>query len=116
MKQRDPRTNDVLLTGFGAQSRRYNALFSLAVHEVQASNDEKEVRIHSPYTPANIRIHGTMYRRVLSAAESNPVRYLVVDPSERLKVATAHGLDQKVVDQLEKTLLAHNPNMQPFGN
>ena len=110
--QHNDDTGAVVQTGFSDQSRRYNALFCLAVHEVQASNKEKELKLNTPYTPANVRIHGTMYRRVLSTAEDNPVRYLVVDPAQRQVVAATFKLDTKIMEQLESILVPGNEHMQ----
>ena len=105
---RDSVTNEVITTGFSAASRRYNALFCLAAHEVQASNAEKEVRLDTPFAPSNIRIHGTMYRRVLAMTETNPIRYLVVDPAQRQVTAKDKGLNKTTVMQLENLFLPHN--------
>jgi hypothetical protein len=100
------------MSGFSNESRRFNSLFCLAVHEVQSSDPTKEVKLHTPFTPANVRIHGTMYRRVLSSAESNAVQYLVVDPAGRRDASSAHRLDADTVARLEPLILKGNPLME----
>ena len=60
----DFRTRKPQLQGFSAVSRRYNALFSLAQHEIQSLGQEREVHLNTWGKPANVRIHGTMYRKV----------------------------------------------------
>jgi hypothetical protein len=111
-QQSNARTGKPILTGFSNESRRLNNLFCLAVHEVQSSDTTREVKLHSPATPANVRIHGTMYRRVLSTADKNPLRYLVVDPEERRLAATGQRLDKDLVARLEPMVCNKNPLMQ----
>ena len=62
----DATCNGPKLTGFSACSRRFNHLFCLAQHEVQSSTSVKEMRFGNELRPSNIRIHGTMCRRVFS--------------------------------------------------
>ena len=59
----DAHTGEQLRTSFSAQSRKYNCLFALAQHEIQSSTLQREIKLSTPYSPANVRIHGTMYRR-----------------------------------------------------
>ena len=61
--------------------------------------------------PANIRIHGSMYRKVHAASDSCPLRYLVVDPLERLQRAEELKLDKKTVQSLTDMLEYRNPHM-----
>ena len=107
----DKQTGSALLTGFSAASRRYNNMFTLAAHETQSTAAEKELHCGNHLRPSNIRIHGTMYRRVFSAAETTPLRYLVVDPAERARQGKQHGLDATILRHLEQELLPHNPHM-----
>ena len=111
-KEQSRTTGETIMDGFSNASRRYNNLFCLAVHEVQSADTTKEIKFHSPITPANIRIHGTMYKRVLSCSESNPVRYLVIDPAERLATASALKLDKDLVRKLELLVCTRNPLME----
>jgi hypothetical protein len=67
--QRHPVSGEVLQGSFSAESRRYNKLFSLAVHEVQSTGQEHELKLSTPATPASMRIHGTLYRKILTTAE-----------------------------------------------
>ena len=108
----DVRANAPRLTGFGAMSRRYNNLFSLAMHEIQSTNAERELRFGNELRPSNIRIHGTMYRRIWSCADATPLRYLVVDPLERASRAKEQRLDMKLLPRLEKAIVPHNAYMQ----
>ena len=108
----DTKLGVTLQTGFSRLSRRFNALFALAQHEVQCSGGEKEVRLHTPFKPANVRIHGTMYRRIFTAGDSVPLRYLIYDPQERDNVAQTHGLAPKLVKQLEALLVPRNDHMR----
>ena len=103
---KDPRTGEQMLESFSGQSRRYNKLFSLAVHEIQSSSEEKELHLHTPATPANICIHGTMYRKIFAAEEDGPVRYLLVEPQQRAQVSLKLGLQKGIVTSLERLLLA----------
>ena len=100
------------LTGFSAVCRRFNNMFTLAAHEIQSSSDDKEMRVGNALRPANIRIHGTMYRRVFSAEDVTPLRYLVIDPAERSRQALSQNLDLRLLRSLEKLVLPHNPYMQ----
>eukprot|EP00959_Pyramimonas_sp_CCMP1952_P018050 382443-Pyramimonas_sp.AAC.1 len=59
----DDATNAPKLTGYTADSRRYNSLLSLAAHEVQSATPEREIRFGVVLRPSFIRIHGTMYRK-----------------------------------------------------
>ena len=86
-------------------------MFTLAAHEIQSTTTEKELHCGNHLRPSNIRIHGTMYRRVFSAAETTPLRYLVVDPAERARQGKQHGLDATILRHLEQELLPHNPHM-----
>ncbi len=97
---------------FSSLSRRYNNLFCLAQHAIQASGEMRELQLSTPYRPANIRIHGTMYRKIHAAAESNPLRYLVVDPQERHNTAASLNLDSARIRSFEKRLLLDNPFMK----
>ena len=100
-----------LSTSFSALSRKYNSLFALAQHEIQSNTLEREIKLQTPYAPANIRIHGTMYRKVHSAFSQTPLRYLIFDPKARETVATQQHLKIPTVKALEKELLLHNPYM-----
>ena len=104
------------MTGFSHESRRYNNLFCLAVHEVQSSDDTREIKMNSPMMPANVRLHGTMYRKVLSTTDNKPLRYLVVDPLERRAAVAKYKLDLKIVHTLEKQVCNTNPLMKQIKN
>jgi len=108
----DSHTNAPRLTGFSAHSRRYNNMFCLAVHVVHSSSAQKEFRFGNELAPANIRIHGTMYRKVLSCEEKTPVRYLLIDPEERLEAAGHQSLQVQLVKTLEKAIIPNNEHMQ----
>ena len=97
---------------FSVDSRRLNNLFSMAIHEVQSSTAERELYLGHEMKPSNIRIHGTMYRKVLDAAEDTPVRYLIIDPEERHVTAKKFALDLKIVKRLETIILPRNPYMR----
>eukprot|EP00959_Pyramimonas_sp_CCMP1952_P039923 834759-Pyramimonas_sp.AAC.1 len=107
----DAKTNAPALTGFTAASRKYNALFALAQHEIQSSTAEKELRFGDARKPSNIRIHGTMYRRVFTCTDQVPLRYLVIDPRERLAAAAQHGLPRHMVQRLERLIVPRNEHM-----
>ena len=97
---------------FSAASRMYNNLFALAAHEIQSTSEEKEVYFGNVrHKPANIRIHGTVYRKIYTAADLCPLRFLLVDPKARSGNASKLGLEQAVVRKLECGLLRHNPLM-----
>ena len=66
------------------------------------------MRFGNEFRPSNIRIHGTMNRRIRSCADTTPLRYLVVDPRERVTNATAHNVDLKLLRRLETLSLPHN--------
>ena len=110
--QLDIQTHRPLLTGFSASSRRYNNMFCLAQHAVHSASLPKELRFGGPQRPANIRIQGTMYRMVHSAAEKTPLRYLLVDPREQADMAQLHNLDTKTLKRLQTLLVSHNSHMQ----
>ena len=107
----DAATNAPRLTVFSAASRRFNNMFCLAMHEIQSSTAEREARFGNELRPANIRIHGTMYRRIFSAEEITPVRYLIIDPNERTAAASRQGLRTTTLRALEKAILPHNTHM-----
>ena len=109
---RDSKTNADKLTSFSVVSRRYNNMFALASHEIHSSTASRECKFGNELRPSNIRIHGTMYRRVRTAADQTPLRYLLVDPTERAAVAQTLGLDKKLLHNLEVLILPHNPHMQ----
>ena len=98
-------------SSFSALSRKYNSLFALAQHEIQSNTLQREIKLNLPHAPANIRIHGTMYRKVFSAGTASPLRYLIFDPKARDGVANAQGLERRVVKELEQHLLANNVYM-----
>ncbi len=104
-------TGEALLTGFSMQSRKYNSLFALAQHEIQSTGPHKEIKLSTQHRPANIRIHGTMYRRLLSATDLAPLRYLLVDPLARVHEADRQGLQRPLLKRLETILLSQNPYM-----
>ena len=104
----DARTNAPRLTGFSAMSRRYNNLFAFAMHEIQSTTSERELHFGNELRPSNVRIHGTMYRRIWTCADSTPLRYLVIDPKERDTQARLQHVDMKVFKKLEKLLLSRN--------
>ena len=108
----DARTGEQLRTSFSAQSRKYNCLFALAQHEIQSSTLQREIKLSTPYSPANVRIHGTMYRRLLSAEDAAPLRYLLVDPLARADVAVQQGLRRATLTRLQALLLPGNTYMQ----
>ena len=108
----DPITNSPRLTGFSSHSRRFNNMFSLAMHEVQSSSSVKEFRFGNELSPSNIRIHGTMYRKVFNAAAVTPVRYLLLDPAERTSAGVKMGLPAHLLQRLETIILPQNPYMQ----
>ena len=55
----DAKTNTSKLTGFSTMSRRFNALYALAQHEIQCgAGGEKELHLNNPFKPANIRAMG----------------------------------------------------------
>ena len=62
--------------------------------------------------PANIRIHGTMSRRILGASDSVPLRYLIHDPKECDAVAQRHGLQKHMVRQLDTLIVPRNDHMR----
>ena len=47
----DSRTNAPRLTGFSAMSRRYNSLFSLAMHEIHSTTAERELHFGNELRP-----------------------------------------------------------------
>ena len=94
---------------FSALSRRVNNLFCLAQHVVQSSSDERELHLAAPGRPANIRIHGTMYRKIFTAADAAPLRCLIVDPLERTKAAATLELRPAIVEPIERFLLTNIP-------
>ena len=94
---------------FSAMSRRVNDLFCLAQHVAQSSSDERELHLAAPGRPANIRIHGTMYRKIFTAADAAPLRYLIVDPLERTKAAATLELRPAIVEPIERFLLTNIP-------
>jgi len=104
----DAGTNAPKLTGFSAVSRRCNNMFTMAMHEVQSTSAERELRLGNELRPSNIRIHGTMYRKVWTAEDKTPVRFLVVDPQERGKTARELGLDGRILQMLEQAILPRN--------
>ena len=108
----DTRTNSPRLTGFSAVSRRCNNMFSLAMHEIHSTTSEKELRFGNDLRPSNVRIHGTMYRRIWSCADTTPLRYLVVDPAERTRQAATQHVDAKLLRRLEHEILPHNSYMK----
>lgn len=108
----DPQTNAPRITGFSAMSRRYNNLFTLAVHEIHSTTSERELRFGNELRPSNIRIHGTLYRRIWTCADNTPLRYLVVDPTQRTTQARGHHVDLKILAQLERAIVPHNAYMQ----
>jgi hypothetical protein len=84
----------------------------LAQHEIQCSGGEKELKLAGPMWPANIRIHGTMYRRIFGASDSVPLRYLIHDPKECDAVAQRHGLQKHLVRQLDTIVVPRNDHMR----
>ena len=109
---KDPVTGQNKTVCFGNFSRCYNNMFALAVHEIQSSTAEREVHLHTPWQPANVRIHGTMYRKVWNSDARTGLRYLIVDPQERCIKGQSLGGDKKVLAQLERILLPGNTHMQ----
>jgi len=108
----DVRTNQVMKTGFTALSRRYNNIFCLAQHEIQSCGTDKECKFGNVLSPANIRIHGTMYRKVFAATDDVPLRYLLIDPLERTARAASLALHKGTVTKLESLIIPKNPYMQ----
>ena len=102
----------IALTGFSAVSRMYNGLFCLVVHEVQSSSGDKELRLGHVCRPSNIRIHGTLYRRIFDATAATSVRYLLIDSLARSDVVRKFNLDPGMVNKFEKYLAGHNPYFQ----
>ena len=100
------------LDTFSAQSRKYNMLFCMAQHEIQATTVDKEVRFSGPFKPSNIRIHGTMCRKVLSCEDHCPLRYLVIDPRAREQEALKHQLNTRILKQLTAAIVHSNPYMK----
>ncbi len=105
---RDRVTHQPVLTGFTALSRRYNNMFCLAQHEIQCADGLKEVRFGGPQRPANIRIHGTIYRKVFAASDAAPLRYLIIDPKARLEVGKVQGPEKRTMQELERVLMPEN--------
>ena len=87
-------------------------MFCLATHEIQNSNSGKELRVGNKLAPANIRIHGAMYRKTFAITELTPVRYLLVDPRERAVAAGKAGLPKTILQSLERNIAPHNCHMQ----
>ena len=108
----DDRIGAPRLTGFSAMSRRYNNLFTLAVHEIHSTTSERELRFGNELRPSNVRIHGTMYRRIWTCADNTPLRYLVFDPKERAAQGKLQHVDLKVLKKLERLLLPRNGYVQ----
>ena len=108
----DARTNNPRITGFSAMSRRYNNLFSLAMHEIQSTTSERELHFGNELRPSNIRIHGTMYRRIWSCTDATPLRYLVLDPTARTERAREQHVKINLLRQLEKLILPQNGYVQ----
>lgn len=72
----------------------------------------KELRFGNELAPSNIRIHGTMYRRIRSLEDRTPVRYLLVEPAERTATAASLGLRPAILKAREKEILPHNAHMR----
>ena len=85
---------------FSAPSRKYDALCALAQHKIQANTPEREIKLHTPHAPANVCIHGTMYRNVSLLRQ--PLGVFYFDPRARDAVAQAQHLDRAVAKQAEK--------------
>ena len=84
----------------------------MSQHEIQATTVEKAVRFEGPFRLSNIRIHGTMCRKVHSCENNCPLRYLVIDPRERDTMAEAQRLDRNTVRQVTAVMLRSDPYMK----
>lgn len=85
-------------------------MFSLAVHEIQSAGTDKEYNVRNDFKPSNVRIHGTMCRKILPVTQKTPVRHLIVDPEARLAEANAQTHDLPILKKLEQEIIPKNPN------
>ena len=89
----------------------------LACHDVQSQSagPEREVRFGNQLRPSYVRIHGTMYRNIFAASDSDPVRFLVVAPAEHETVAAKHALNLRLLRRLERLFVPNNEFMQQIS-
>ena len=82
------------------------------MHEIQSTTSERELHFGNELRPSNVRIHGTMYRRIWTCSDVTPLRYLVLDPSGRSAKGREQNVNMRLLGKLEKLILPQNGYVQ----